>query len=1415
MRIAGLLRICCLVSMSSLLAASGCFPDPPQCVGDNPCDDEGDGDSEVDETADVADDSEVGDGEEVGEVGADGMDIAPGEVGDADAVDSDGDADTVDSDGDVDVDSEVVDADVAEIPPEVVLPDTLPETEPDTRVDTSSPDTTPDTIPEVDTTPDAEPETEAIQEVDSGPEIVVLDCNDLTCAVDHRECIEGTGAVDAVCGGCLSGYTLVGAQCLAAIQPPTGVTATTDHATDVAVTWNSLVNATGYHVYRCDLASCPGDTGWFALTSTPVTETNYIDDTVTIPALPAAPANLAATRDATSQVKLTWGAVTVAAAQSYRYRVVAIGAAGASPGSQPTQGKVADRPVTGYEINIDSGGWVSGGLAVTYDDFLAPAPTVTAATATATQGTLEGFVRLAASGGTATQGAARFYEVRATTANGPGPTASASGWRSVGALTLQWERSAGASADSFSAIAGATGTSYDDFAAPADGSTRWYRVVASAAGAVSQPSVAVPGSLLNPTSLVPTGVTATSDRSSDVEIRWSPVANASGYYVSRCDVANCTSGSWSALTGVATTAASYIDASVVVPAFPAAPGSVVAGGEADSVVLTWGAAVAPSAKRYSYRVTAVVSGNQGAPSATAVGQVAERPVTSYEVRVDAGNWQSVDKNTFVFTDSNAPAPTLTAPTVTASQGTYVEWVRLTSSGTTATPGALRSLDVRAVTTFGPGPASSASARRTAGQLTYQWERSSGTSASNFSAIANANGANSDDSGAPSDGSVRWYRLVVSALGASPVTSAAVSGMKLGPPTTAPTGVVATNDRDDMVMVTWNALPGATSYQVYRDGTKLTGGTGTTTTSYEDRTITAAASWAAPTALMATTNDTTKVVLGWTAPTRPLGPSASYTVRAVNAAGEGPVSLADMGQKAAPPLLGYEVEVAPVGLGSSWMATGSVNATFTHLDPPKGTITGGTLTTTLGMKRAGVDLTTAGGTVVAAVQVDYRVRGVLPANAYTLSSTSVRGTRAVGTLTRQWQRSSGTANSGFADIAGATGTTYLDTGAPSDGSHRWYQVVLGALGCTSSTVAAAEGWRLSFVAVTGGANFSCALTNDGRVWCWGANDVGQMGRGTKGASIETPNRIDSLSNVVEIDGGTDQICARLANGEVWCWGGNSFGQLGDGTTTDRSSPTQVVGLGGSATSISAADGITVPFTCAALTDKRVQCWGSGGVGQLGNNSTSGSNVPVFVKTAAATSLTGVLEVAANGLSACARTATTVRCWGGGTLGQLGNGAGGDSTLAVLVSGIGAVSEITAGILHMCARISGGAIKCWGYNGFGQLGDGTTTQSLVPVSALSGQSDSIISGSGWTSSLTDGNVLTWGSDVEGELGNGAPLVGSVFAVSAGISSVTSIGGGFVHVCAVIDGGLKCWGDNARGQLGDGTQTVRPAPVTVLLP
>ena len=1396
---ARLTRICLVLGSVLPTAgfAPGCFPDPPPCVGDNPCDE--DADSELDDTNDSeAADSETGDGDDDAlevEALSDGTDVdAPdAETSDIETtqveIDISNDAETatdIDTTGEVDVAPDVQ-------PDTQVVPDTEP------PPDTSPPlDTQPEveTLAEVDTTPDTEPEIE----VETGPEIVVLDCNDLPCTTENRECIEGTGAVDAVCGGCLLGYTLVGGNCLAATPPPTGVTASTARASDVEVSWNALANATGYHVYRCDLASCPGDTGWFVLTSTPVTETSYIDDTAAIPGLPTAPANVSATRTSASQVTLTWAAVTVAAAPTYRYRVVALGAAGASPGSQAAQGKVADRPVSSYDITIDGGGWTStGGLAVQYNDLQAPAPTVSAATATATQGTFEQYVRLAATGGSATQGAERQYEVRATTATTSGPGGSASGWRVAGLVTLQWERSTGTSPDGFSPIAGATATTYDDTTAPADGSTRWYRVVASATGAISQPGPAVAGSRLNPTSLVPTGVTASVDRASDVEIRWSPVANATGYYVSRCDVANCTSGgAWNALNGVALTSASYLDATVAVPALPPAPGSVVAGGEPDQVTLTWGAVVAPSAKRYSYRVTAVVSGTQGAPSESAAGGIAERPLTGYEVRIDAGAWSSVGTGVFLYQDTQAPAPTLSAVTATASQSTYAEYVRLSSSGGAATPGALRSLDVRATTDSGAGPAASASARRTAGTPTYQWERSSGTTASGFAPINGANAASYDDAGAPSDGSLRFYRLVVSATGATPVTSTAVSGTRLGPPTAAPT-VSASDDLDDMVKVTWQAVGGATSYHVYRNGTKLTSGSGVTTTSYEDRTLTAAGSWLAPTSLTATTNNTNQVDLAWVAPTRPLGPTASYTVRAVNAAGEGPASTADNGQRAALALLGYEVEVAPTGLGSSWMPTGSTNVAYTHIDPPKGSISGGTMTTTQGTKRAGVTLTTAGGSVTAAVNVAYRVRGILPANATTPSSNSTNGNRAVGTLSRAWQRSPGTANSGFSDL-GTSALTYDDTSAPSNGDHRWYQVVLSAPGCNSSTLTALEGWRLAFVAVDGGGSIACALSAEKEIWCWG-----------DGQSIAPIPKPLGVAGFTALSVGEAHTCAISNQGELWCWGANDYGQLGDGSGAYQAFPVKAVGLLGTIISVGAG----LSHTCGVTSSNAVQCWGRNILGGLGNNSTIDSTTPVTVRTSIS-NLTGVLDVSAGTFHNCARRSSDVYCWGGNSNGELGNGSQVNSSVAVQVLTLTSVAELALGAIHSCARLTNETVRCWGAGVFGQLGNNSTALQSSPVAVLNVAGATRIAGGGSSMCAREstGVVRCWGRNTFGALGNGTATDSSTPVVASSVGA-TTIGAGAAFVCAVVNGGLKCWGQNNANQCGDGSTTNRTTAVDVILP
>ena len=309
----------------------------------------------------------------------------------------------------------------------------------------------------------------------------------------------------------------------------------------------------------------------------------------------------------------------------------------------------------------------------------------------------------------------------------------------------------------------------------------------------------------------------------------------------------------------------------------------------------------------------------------------------------------------------------------------------------------------------------------------------------------------------------------------------------------------------------------------------------------------------------------------------------------------------------------------------------------------------------------------------------------------------------------------------------------------------------------------------------------------------------------------------MSNVVEIDSGLDQTCSRKSNGEVWCWGGNGQGQLGDASNTNRSSPVWVSTLAASAISVSAGDGFLSAHSCAVLADGRVQCWGGGTQGQLGNNGTSSSNVPVTVKITAATNLTGALEVAVGGSHACARTLSSVRCWGKNTYGQLGTGNNDDSTVALLVSGLTDPSRIMASTTHTCVRRTGQSVSCWGYNGYGQLGNTTTDDSSLPVTSTGVVALSISGSLNGTNSLSPtGGIQSWGTDNVGELGDGLPYAHSSAAVNVtGIAGATALGGGRQHVCAVVAGDVGCWASNTKGQLGNGTQTDQTSPVTVAFP
>ncbi len=365
----------------------------------------------------------------------------------------------------------------------------------------------------------------------------------------------------------------------------------------------------------------------------------------------------------------------------------------------------------------------------------------------------------------------------------------------------------------------------------------------------------------------------------------------------------------------------------------------------------------------------------------------------------------------------------------------------------------------------------------------------------------------------------------------------------------------------------------------------------------------------------------------------------------------------------------------------------------------------------------------------------------------------------------------------------------------------------------STPTVVSGLASGVAAVAPGYYHTCALTTVGGALCWGSNGNGQLGDGTTTQST-TPVAVSGLSSAVgAIVAGGYHSCAVTSSGAARCWGRNNYGQLGDGTTTDRVTPTAVSGLSSGVAAI--ATGIY--HTCALTTGGGVVCWGYNSYGQLGDGTTTDRWTPTAVSGLS----NGIAAIAADHYHACARTtAGGALCWGNNSYGQLGDGTTTSRATPTAVSGLSSgVAAIEPGGRHTCVRTTGGGVMCWGYNVLGELGDGTTTQRLTPtaVSGLTSGAAAIAAGYWHTCAVTaGGDVACWGDNNYGDLGDGATLRRTTAIGVSGLSSgiVAVAGGGVFHSCAITTGqGLVCWGDNSAGQLGVGTsEGRRPTPVAV---
>ncbi|MBN2362195.1 MAG: hypothetical protein JXR83_22275, partial [Deltaproteobacteria bacterium] len=438
--------------------------------------------------------------------------------------------------------------------------------------------------------------------------------------------------------------------------------------------------------------------------------------------------------------------------------------------------------------------------------------------------------------------------------------------------------------------------------------------------------------------------------------------------------------------------------------------------------------------------------------------------------------------------------------------------------------------------------------------------------------------------------------------------------------------------------------------------------------------------------------------------------------------------------------------------------------------------------------------------------------------------------------------------------GAPAATLGDS--PGDGQQPW----LMALEAPPSGSCGSCLGRIGSLAL---ASHTCALAENGQLRCWGSNDDGQVGDGSVldqhfpafvcASGSYNGNDCVPLAGIAMVAAGDSHTCALRGSGQVVCWGNNNSGRLGDGTTDSHLNPVTVCATG------DLPHGTCVPLTnvaaiaagaahsCALRSDGNVACWGFGWVGQLGSGSSflytsshpdsvcstgstlAGTCVPMPNATALAAGNQHTCAIVENG---------SVKCWGVDVQAQLGAGVSSSLqhnpvTVCVTGSTAGNCDPLTgafalaAGAQHTCALLQDGHVRCWGIRD--QLGTGAAFAAAfsahpVPVCRTGSSADAtcseldqvaaIAAGNAHTCALREsGEVLCWGSNLRGALGNGQqsevrynPVVvcrsGSTDGGDcAPLSGTAAIAAGDQHSCALRDdGSMQCWGKGDEGQLGD---------------
>jgi alpha-tubulin suppressor-like RCC1 family protein len=393
-----------------------------------------------------------------------------------------------------------------------------------------------------------------------------------------------------------------------------------------------------------------------------------------------------------------------------------------------------------------------------------------------------------------------------------------------------------------------------------------------------------------------------------------------------------------------------------------------------------------------------------------------------------------------------------------------------------------------------------------------------------------------------------------------------------------------------------------------------------------------------------------------------------------------------------------------------------------------------------------------------------------------------------------------------------GTSNGDAGLHLDGSTD------AAADVDGDAASEASGPANRAIALAMGQHHTCALTTQGGVRCWGDNSVGQLGDGTTTQRLTPVDVVGLTSGVTAIAAGDQHTCAIVADGGVECWGSNLSGALGDGTAAmQRSTPGPVADLSAGVVAIGAGGA----DTCAALASGSLYCWGLNASGQLGDGTYTSRTTPTV-----ASGLTGPVQgtagsIAPGGDHTCVVLATgDVQCTGADVAGQLGNGQT-DGTNTFVANGLANPAVTVASALSVsCAIDDVAQVSCWGSAANGGLGIGAVTDQDTPqrIVVLSGVTAIAGGANHWCAAVRAdagmaASVFCWGNGQAGALGDDAATSQNMPVAVTGLPpDIVGLGAGTGSCAISAEGAVYCWGANTNGEVGDGTTVERDAPVVV---